>query len=62
MEEPRYRYDHGGLARLCAEVDVTIAGGELNQGLHEFEVLLDRDCLDKLQPDACLAGGTLMTR
>jgi L-alanine-DL-glutamate epimerase-like enolase superfamily enzyme len=62
VEEPRHRFDHEGLARLCAEVDVTIAGGELNQGLHEFQVLLDGDCLDKLQPDACLAGGTLMTR
>ncbi len=62
VEEPRHRFDYEGLARLCAEVDVTIAGGELNQGLHEFQVLLDGDCLDKLQPDACLAGGTLMTR
>jgi D-galactarolactone cycloisomerase len=62
VEEPRHRFDHEGLARLCADVDVTIAGGELNQGLHEFQVLLDGDCLDKLQPDACLAGGTLMTR
>ena len=39
-----------------------IAGGELNQGLHEFQVLLDGGCLDKLQPDVCLAGGTLMAR
>lgn len=62
VEEPRHRYDYEGLARLCREVDVTIAGGELNQGLHEFQVLLDGDCLDKLQPDVCLAGGTLMAR
>ncbi len=62
VEEPRHRFDLGGLARLCAEVEVTIAGGELNQGLHEFEMLIDGDCLDKLQPDACLAGGTLMVR
>jgi len=62
VEEPRHRFDFEGLARLCADVDVPIAGGELNQGLHEFQVLLDGDCLDKLQPDACLAGGTLMVR
>jgi L-alanine-DL-glutamate epimerase-like enolase superfamily enzyme len=62
VEEPRHRFDWDGLARLCREVDVPIAGGEINQGLHEFKVLLDRDCLDKLQPDACLAGGILMAR
>lgn len=62
VEEPRYRYDHDGLARLAAEVEIPIAGGELNQGLHEFQVLLEHDCLDKLQPDVCLAGGTLMAR
>lgn len=62
VEEPRHRFDYEGLARLCSEVDITIAGGELNQGLHEFQVLLDRDCLDKLQPDVCLAGGISMAR
>jgi L-alanine-DL-glutamate epimerase-like enolase superfamily enzyme len=62
VEEPRNRFDFDGLARLRAEVEVPIAGGELNQGLHEFQVLLDLGCLDKLQPDVCLAGGTLMAR
>jgi L-alanine-DL-glutamate epimerase-like enolase superfamily enzyme len=62
VEEPRHRFDFDSLARLCREVDITIAGGELNQGLHEFKTLLDGDCLDKLQPDVCLAGGTLMAR
>lgn len=62
VEEPRHRFDFAGLQRLCREVQITIAGGELNQGLHEFELLLEKDCLDKLQPDVCLAGGTLMAR
>ena len=62
VEEPRYRFDFEGLARLRGEVGVPIAGGELNQGLHEFQLLLDHECLDKLQPDVCLAGGTLMAK
>jgi len=62
VEEPRHRFDFESLSRLCSEVEISIAGGELNQGLHEFQVLLDGDCLDKLQPDVCLAGGTLMAR
>jgi L-alanine-DL-glutamate epimerase-like enolase superfamily enzyme len=62
VEEPRHRFAFEELSRLCRDVEITIAGGELNQGLHEFEVLLERGCLDKLQPDVCLAGGTLMAR
>ncbi len=60
VEEPRPRFDFEGLSRLCIDVDITIAGGELNQGLHEFKILLDRDCLGKLQPDVTLAGGIAM--
>lgn len=62
VEEPRHRFDFDGLRRLCADVQITIAGGELNQGLHEFKMLLDNDCLDKLQPDVTLAGGTAMAK
>jgi L-alanine-DL-glutamate epimerase-like enolase superfamily enzyme len=62
VEEPRSRFDFDGLARLRSEAGVPIAGGELNQGLHEFQILLDHGCLDKLQPDVCLAGGTAMAR
>jgi L-alanine-DL-glutamate epimerase-like enolase superfamily enzyme len=62
VEEPRHRFDFEGLSRLCIDTDITIAGGELNQGLHEFKLLLDRDCLDKLQPDVTLAGGISMAR
>jgi L-alanine-DL-glutamate epimerase-like enolase superfamily enzyme len=62
VEEPRDRFDYEGLTRLCAEVEIPIAGGELNQGLHEFKLLLERDCLDKLQPDVTLAGGIAMAR
>jgi L-alanine-DL-glutamate epimerase-like enolase superfamily enzyme len=62
VEEPRHRFDYEGLERLRNDVGVPIAGGELNQGLHEFQILLDHECLDKLQPDVCLAGGVLMAK
>lgn len=62
VEEPRNRFDYEGLSRLCADVDITIAGGELNQGFHEFKMFLDHDCYDKLQPDVTLAGGITMAR
>jgi L-alanine-DL-glutamate epimerase-like enolase superfamily enzyme len=39
VEEPRSRFDFDGLARLRSEAGVPIAGGELNQGLHEFQIL-----------------------
>lgn len=62
LEEPLDRFDFNGLAKLRAHSEVRIAGGEMNQGLHEFEVLLEKDALDIYQPDATLAGGVLMAR
>ncbi|MGG7380185.1 enolase C-terminal domain-like protein, partial [Escherichia coli] len=32
LEEPLDRYDFSALARLCAAVDILIAGGENNRG------------------------------
>ncbi len=62
LEEPLDRYDFDGLRKLRDNVDVRIAGGELNQGLHEFKILFEKDCLDVYQPDATLAGGVIMSR
>jgi L-alanine-DL-glutamate epimerase-like enolase superfamily enzyme len=58
VEEPLPMDDYAGLARLRAEVDVAIAGGELNsQGLPEFGVMLEKGCYDWYQPDAVFTGG-----
>ena len=62
LEEPLDRFDFDGLRKLRDTVEVRIAGGELNQGLHEFKIMLEKDCLDVYQPDATLAGGVLMSR
>lgn len=62
LEEPLDRFDFNGLRRLRDNSPIPIAGGEMNQGMHEFEVLLEKDCLDVYQPDATLAGGVTVAR
>jgi len=57
LEEPLDRHDYAGLARLREHTDVPIAGGEFNDGVHELRDLIDRGCLDVVQPDAALATG-----
>ncbi len=57
MEEPLFRGDHAGMAALRQMTDLRIAGGEMTRELHEFRVLIERGCLDVLQPDAVLVGG-----
>ncbi|MBI3962800.1 MAG: mandelate racemase/muconate lactonizing enzyme family protein, partial [Deinococcus sp.] len=51
LEEPLRRLDYSGLSRLCREVDLAIAGGELNLWLEEMYLLWEQDCYDILQPD-----------
>ena len=58
LEEPLDRYDLEGLTRLCAAVEILIAGGENNRGLHEYRWLIERDCYDVLQPEA-MVGETM---
>jgi D-galactarolactone cycloisomerase len=55
LEEPLDRYDFESLQRLCAEVDILIAGGENNVGLHELRWLIERDVYDVIQPEAMVA-------
>ncbi len=57
LEEPLDRHDYDGLARLRERTDVPIAGGEFNDGVHEFREFIDHGSLDVLQPDAMLATG-----
>jgi L-alanine-DL-glutamate epimerase-like enolase superfamily enzyme len=55
LEEPLDRYDFEGLRRLCAAVDLLIAGGENNRGLHEFRWMIEQDVYDVIQPEAMVA-------
>ena len=57
LEEPLPRYAFDRLRELNRLVELPIAGGENNAGLHEFEWMLERGVYDILQPDAVVSGG-----
>ncbi|MGH2460332.1 MAG: mandelate racemase/muconate lactonizing enzyme family protein [Chloroflexota bacterium] len=57
LEEPLDRYNYEGLSRLCAAVEILIAGGENNRGLHEFRSLIEQNCYDVIQPEALASEG-----
>jgi len=56
LEEPLPRYDFDGLAELNRLIDMKLAGGEGNRGIHEFRTLLERGCFDIVQPEVMLEG------
>ena len=57
LEEPLDMYAWDDLAELRRSSGVPIAGGELNGGWHEFQVMLEKGSLDIYQPDATFGGG-----
>ena len=57
LEEPLWRYDFDGLARLNSSVDIPIAGGEINIGIPDFKLMLDKNCFDILQPNCTMSTG-----
>ena len=56
LEEPLRRYDFDHLAELNRLIEMPIAGGEGNRGLHEFRWLLEKGCFDIVQPEVQLEG------
>ena len=62
LEEPLPRFQFEQLARLCDSVDINIAGGEGNQGLHEFYWMLRDGVYDILQPDCTMSEGLSQLR
>jgi L-alanine-DL-glutamate epimerase-like enolase superfamily enzyme len=56
LEEPLRRYDFDHLAELNRLIEMPLAGGEGNRGLHEFRWLLERGCFDIIQPEVQLEG------
>jgi D-galactarolactone cycloisomerase len=59
LEEPLRRYDFEGLAELNRLVDIPIAGGENNHGVHEYRWMLENGVFDILQPDVMVADGVV---
>jgi L-alanine-DL-glutamate epimerase-like enolase superfamily enzyme len=57
LEEPLDMYAFNEQAELCRRSSVPIAGGELNGGWQEFQVMLEKGSFDIYQPDATFGGG-----
>jgi len=58
LEEPVPPSDFDGYARVRAKAGSTyIAGGEQHVGMAEFQHLIDKTCVDIVQPNAALTGG-----
>ena len=62
LEEPLPRYNYDQLSSLAAQVDISIAGGELNIGLHEYRQLMEHNCYDIIQADAAFSEGISQLR
>ncbi len=61
LEEPFAKDDFVSPARLSAEVDIPITGGEQFRDLAPFRACLEHHSFDILQPDVGNAGGILQT-
>lgn len=57
LEEPLHRGDLEGMTALRHSTRLRIAGGEMAREVHDLRMLVERGCLDVLQPDAVLTGG-----
>ncbi|HLJ13612.1 MAG TPA: mandelate racemase/muconate lactonizing enzyme family protein [Bryobacteraceae bacterium] len=62
VEEPFDGHDIYGPARLAAEVDILITGGELGKSTYEFLEFLVNKTYDIVQPDTRICGGIWMAR
>jgi len=62
LEEPLHRYNYDGLARLSAEVEIPIAGGEINKGIHEFKHMMEKGCFEIVQPNCTMSEGMSQIR
>ena len=62
LEEPLPRFAFDQLADLRRRVELPIAGGENNIGLHEFRHMLQNEVYDVLQPESLVLEGISTVR
>ena len=62
LEEPLPRFQFDRLAELNKIVEMPIAGGENNTGLHEFLWMCQEDVYDVLQPESMVLDGVTALR
>jgi D-galactarolactone cycloisomerase len=61
-EEPVVPEDYAAYGEVRSKLTIPIAGGENEHSLYGFRELLDRRCVDIVQPDICSAGGFTAAR
>jgi galactonate dehydratase len=59
MEESIRPENYDAMKKLSDHVNIPLASGEANYMIHEFKQLIERQCLDFVQPDICVCGGVL---
>ena len=57
MEEPLHRGDYNGMSLLRGKINLKLAGGEMTRESYEFHTLIERECLDVIQPDVVCSLG-----
>lgn len=62
IEEPLPKDDISGLRTMARKVDLPIAGGELESGIHRFREFLESGAYQVVQPDPHWWGGILECR
>lgn len=62
LEEPLPRYQYDKIAEMCQKVEMRIAGGENNPGLHEFVEMVTNGVYDLLQPESMVMDGITALR
>ncbi len=62
LEEPLPRYAFDQIAELNRLVEIPLAGGENNRGMHEFRQMLERGVYDILQPESLVTEGATTLR
>jgi L-alanine-DL-glutamate epimerase-like enolase superfamily enzyme len=62
LEEPFDGYDILGPAKLAAEVDIWITGGELGNSIYRFLTWIINKSYDVIQPDTRICGGIWIAR
>jgi len=62
MEESIRPENYDAMKKLSDHVNIPLASGESNYGIYEFKQLIERQCLDFLQPDICCCGGVLVMK
>lgn len=62
LEEPLPRHSFDQIAEMCSKVEMRIAGGENNPGLHEFVQMVTNGVYDVLQPESMVMDGITALR